>query len=87
MGLQPGDEIVAVNGTEGEAADLAETIRESDGDPVTLTVERGGSTATLEGTPQAQEDGATGSASPSGSTTRATGRSRRSGSRSRRPGR
>ncbi len=56
-GLQPGDEIVAVNGTEGEAADLAESIREGDGEPVTLTVERDGSTVTLEGTPQAQEDG------------------------------
>ena len=56
-GLQPGDEIVAVNGTEGEAEDLAESIREGDGDPVTLTVERDGSTVTLEGTPQAQEDG------------------------------
>ena len=56
-GLQPGDEILAVNGAEGEAADLAESIREGEGGPVTLTVERDGSTVTLEGTPQAQEDG------------------------------
>ncbi len=56
-GLQPGDEIVAVNSTEGEAEDLAESIREGDGEPVTLTVDRDGTTVTLEGTPQAQEDG------------------------------
>ena len=56
-GLQPGDEILAVNGAEGEAADLAESIREGEGGPVALTVERDGSTVTLEGTPQAQEDG------------------------------
>ena len=56
-GLQPGDEVLAVNGVEGEAADLAESIREGEGEPVTLTVERDGSTVMLEGTPQAQEDG------------------------------
>ena len=56
-GLQPGDEILAVNATEGEAADFAESIREGNGDPVTLTVERDGTTVTLEGTPQAREDG------------------------------
>lgn len=56
-GLQPGDEVLAVNGVEGEAADLAESIREGEGEPVSLTVERDGSTVTLEGTPQAQEDG------------------------------
>jgi regulator of sigma E protease len=56
-GLQPGDEILAVNGVEGEAADLAESIREGEGGPVALTVERDGSTVTLEGTPQVQEDG------------------------------
>ena len=56
-GLQPGDEILAVNGAEGEAADLAESIREGEGGQVALTVERDGSTVTLEGTPQAQEDG------------------------------
>ena len=52
MGLQKGDEIVAVNGTRGESADLAEAIRGSDGKPVTLTVERDGSQLQLEGTPK-----------------------------------
>jgi len=56
-GLQPGDEIVAVNGQEGEAADLAESIREGEGEPVTLTVDRDGETQTLQGTPQEQSDG------------------------------
>ncbi len=52
MGLQPGDEVVAVNGTQGESADLAEIIRSSDGEPVTVTVERDGSRLELEGTPR-----------------------------------
>jgi regulator of sigma E protease len=52
MGLQPGDEIVAVDGTRGESADLAEAIRGSAGEQVTLTVERGGSQLELEGTPR-----------------------------------
>ncbi len=58
MGLQPGDQVVAVDGASGEAADLAETIRDSEGEPVTVTVERGGSQVELEGIPQLdQEDG------------------------------
>ena len=52
MGLQPGDEIVAVDGTGGESQDLAEAIRGSGGEPVTLTVERDGSEVQLEGTPR-----------------------------------
>jgi regulator of sigma E protease len=56
-GLQPDDEILAVNGVEGDAADLAQSIREGEGGPVTLTVERSGETLTLQGTPQRQEDG------------------------------
>ena len=52
MGLEPGDRILAVNGTAGEPADLAEAIRESDGRPVMLTVERGGEELALEGTPR-----------------------------------
>jgi len=52
MGLQPGDEVVAVNGTPGESADLAEAIRGSGGEPVTVTVERDGAQLRLEGTPQ-----------------------------------
>jgi regulator of sigma E protease len=52
MGLQPGDEVVAVDGTRGESADLAEAIRGSGGEPVTVTVERDGAQLELEGTPQ-----------------------------------
>ncbi|HXV95452.1 MAG TPA: site-2 protease family protein [Gaiellaceae bacterium] len=52
MGLQAGDEIVAVDGTRGESQDLAEAIRGSDGEPVTLTVVRDGSELRLEGTPR-----------------------------------
>jgi regulator of sigma E protease len=52
MGLQPGDEILAVNGRRGESEALAETIRGSDGEPVHVTVERDGTQRTLEGTPQ-----------------------------------
>jgi regulator of sigma E protease len=52
MGLEKGDEIVAVNGTRGESTDLAEAIRGSDGKPVTVTVERDGSQLQLEGTPK-----------------------------------
>jgi regulator of sigma E protease len=52
MGLQPGDRVLAVNGTRGESADLAEAIRSSGGKQVTLTVERNGSQLELQGTPQ-----------------------------------
>jgi regulator of sigma E protease len=52
MGLQPGDELVAVDGTRGESEDLAEAIRGSGGEAVTLTVVRDGSELHLEGTPQ-----------------------------------
>jgi len=52
MGLQPGDEVVAVDGTRGESADLAEAIRGSGGDPVTVSVVRDGAELELEGTPQ-----------------------------------
>jgi regulator of sigma E protease len=58
MGLEPGDRVVAVNGTGGASADLAEAIRSSDGDPVTVTIERAGSQVELEGTPRRDpEDG------------------------------
>lgn len=57
MGLQPGDEVVAVNDMRGDAADLATAIREGSGRPIVLTVERDGTVSTLEGTPQLQEDG------------------------------
>jgi regulator of sigma E protease len=52
MGLEPGDRVVAVNGTGGGSEDLAEAIRSSDGDPVTVTIERDGSEIELEGTPR-----------------------------------
>jgi regulator of sigma E protease len=52
MGLEPGDEVVAVNGKEGESADLAEAIRDSGGKQVTVTVERDGSRLELEGSPR-----------------------------------
>jgi regulator of sigma E protease len=52
MGLEPGDEVVAVNGKRGESADLAEAIRNSGGKQVTVTVERDGSQLELEGAPR-----------------------------------
>ena len=52
MGLQPGDEIVAVDGARGESEDFAEAIRGSGGEQLTLTVERDGSQLQLEGTPR-----------------------------------
>jgi regulator of sigma E protease len=52
MGLEPGDEVVAVNGKGGESADLAEAIRDSGGKQVTVTVERDGSQLELEGSPR-----------------------------------
>jgi regulator of sigma E protease len=44
--------VVAVNGTRGESEDLAEAIRGSDGEQVTLTVERDGAQLQLVGTPR-----------------------------------
>ena len=52
MGLRPGDRILSVDGSAGEPADLAEAIRESDGRPVALTVERSGEEVALEGRPR-----------------------------------
>jgi regulator of sigma E protease len=52
MGLQPGDEVVAVDGARGESADLAEAIRGSGGDPVTVSVVRDGAELELEGAPR-----------------------------------
>ena len=51
MGLRPGDEILAVDGVPREWDEVSEAIRGSGGDPVTLTVERGGDELQLEGTP------------------------------------
>ena len=52
MGLRAGDAIRAVDGERNEPAELAEAIRESGGEPVTLTVERGGEELELTGTPR-----------------------------------
>jgi regulator of sigma E protease len=52
MGLEPGDEIVAVNGERGDSTDLAQAIRGSRGEQVTVTVARDGSTLELRGAPK-----------------------------------
>jgi regulator of sigma E protease len=52
MGLEPGDEIVAVNGERGDSTDLAQAIRDSRGEQVTVTVARDGSTLELRGAPK-----------------------------------
>ena len=56
MGLEPGDEIVAVNGRAGRSADLAQAIRASGGKQVTVTVDRDGSTLELEGDAEARPE-------------------------------
>jgi len=56
-GLQPGDRIVAVGNDRGAPEDLAETIRESRGEPIAVRIERDGETQTLEA--QARRDGDT----------------------------
>jgi regulator of sigma E protease len=56
-GLKGGDVITAVNGTPVDKWDrLSETIRASAGAPLTLTVERDGTTLQVEVTPQAKPD-------------------------------
>jgi regulator of sigma E protease len=58
MGLQAGDALLAVDGVRREPDDLAEAIRSSGGEPVTLTVRRSGEELELTGTPrQDPEDG------------------------------
>jgi regulator of sigma E protease len=47
-GLQPGDRIVAVDGTRVGAAGLLDRIQRSDGRELTLTVERGGQRVTID---------------------------------------
>jgi regulator of sigma E protease len=56
MGLQPGDELVEVNGRPGELAELREAIRESEGRPVALTVQRGDEQLALEGRARFDEE-------------------------------
>jgi regulator of sigma E protease len=47
-GLQPGDEIINIDGRAVEAKEIAEQIRASGGEPITLVVKRGRETVTLE---------------------------------------
>jgi regulator of sigma E protease len=47
VGLHPGDEVVAVNGTPVTATEIASHISRSQGRPVTLLVQRGGRLVTL----------------------------------------
>ena len=56
MGLQPGDELVEVNGRPGELAELRDAIRESEGRPVALTVQRGDEQLALEGRARFDEE-------------------------------
>jgi regulator of sigma E protease len=46
-GLNAGDRIVAINGRKAPPQEIARTIRASEGQPVTLTIVRGGRTITL----------------------------------------
>jgi regulator of sigma E protease len=46
-GLHAGDRIVAINGRKAPPQEIARTIRASEGQPVTLTIVRGGRTITL----------------------------------------
>jgi regulator of sigma E protease len=46
-GLQPGDRILAVGGREVEPSEIAQTIRDSEGAPLALTVERDGERVSL----------------------------------------
>ena len=56
MGLRPGDELVEVNGRPGELAELRDAIRESEGRPVALTVQRGDEQLALEGRARFDEE-------------------------------
>ena len=56
MGLQPGDELVEVNGRPGELAELRDAIRESEGRPVALTVRRGDEQLALQGRARFDEE-------------------------------
>jgi regulator of sigma E protease len=55
--LQPGDRIIAVDGKPVTAVQIAERIRASKGQPITLTVVRDGERVTVKATP-VQRDGA-----------------------------
>ena len=56
-GIQPGDRIVAVGNERGTPESLAETIRESGGEPIAVVIERNGEQQTLQA--QARRDGDT----------------------------
>jgi regulator of sigma E protease len=58
MGLQAGDEIIAINGEPVEANEIARTISSSDGRPLTVTVERDGRRVELGPTKPEETDGA-----------------------------
>jgi len=53
--VRPGDKIVAVNGQPVSGEQISEHIRGSNGDPVTLTIERGGRELTVTGRPRLTE--------------------------------
>ena len=58
MGLRPDDTIVAIDGRQVAANEIAERISGSGGDPLRLTVERDGRTVTLGPTAPEETDGA-----------------------------
>jgi regulator of sigma E protease len=47
IGLQPGDRILAIGGREVEPREISQTIRESEGEPIAVSVERDGERLTL----------------------------------------
>lgn len=53
--LRPGDKIVAIDGRNVGPDQIAERIRQSKGEPVTLQVERGGRTLTVQARPRLSE--------------------------------
>jgi regulator of sigma E protease len=56
-GLQPGDRIVSIDGTRVRPEDISRLISGSEGRPLTVGVERGGTEVTLSPTPARKTDG------------------------------
>jgi regulator of sigma E protease len=56
-GLQPGDRIVSIDGTPVRPADISRLISDSEGRPLTVVVERGGTEVPLPPTPARKNDG------------------------------
>jgi regulator of sigma E protease len=56
-GLQPGDRIVSIDGTRVRPEDISRLISGSEGRPLTVGVERGGTEVTLPPTPARETDG------------------------------